>query len=91
MGTRENHAELAVEALERIAAIAAPRIGSKTKLPAADFFDQLQVYGAPRISGVNACIPAAACFIAMHRGHSPGDELEDWLPAEYEVDARRIG
>jgi hypothetical protein len=27
----------------------------------------------------------------MHRGVSPGHELEDWLTAENEVDARLIG
>jgi hypothetical protein len=34
---------------------------------------------------------AHAYFIAMRRGLSPGHELEDWLTAENEVDARLIG
>ena len=39
----------------------------------------------------NACIAEAAYFIAMNRGFSPGHELEDWLTAENDVDARLIG
>jgi hypothetical protein len=27
----------------------------------------------------------------MHRGFSPGHELEDWLTAENEIDARLTG
>jgi len=39
----------------------------------------------------NACIAEAAYFIAERRGFAPGRELEDWLQAENEVDARLIG
>jgi hypothetical protein len=92
MDTREVHAQHAVEALERIAANAAARIVRKVKVPAANLLDQLQMYRAPRISeDRNACIAEAAYFIAMRRGFSPGHELEDWLTAENEVDARLIG
>jgi hypothetical protein len=38
-----------------------------------------------------ASIAEAAYFIAEHRGFSPGHELEDWLQAENEVDARLSG
>jgi hypothetical protein len=92
MDTREVHAQQAVEVLERIAAIAALRSVSKAKVPAADFFDRLQLCMAPHISeDRNACIAKAAYFIAMRRAFSPGHELEDWLTAENEVDARLIG
>jgi hypothetical protein len=92
MDTREIHAQLAVEALERTAANAASRIVPKGKVPAANLLDQLQMYRTPRISeDRNACIAEAAYFIAMHRGYSAGHALEDWLTAENEVDARLIG
>ena len=92
MDTREVHARLAVEAMERIAANAASRIVPKVKAPTANLFEQLQMYRAPRISeDRNACIAEAAYFIAMRRGPSAGHELEDWLSAENEVDARLIG
>lgn len=39
----------------------------------------------------NACIAETAYFIAKHRGFVPGHELEDWLRAENEVDARLSG
>jgi len=92
MDTREVHARLAVEALERIAANTASRIVPKVKAPTANLFEQLQMYRAPRISeDRNACIAEAAYFIAMRRGSSAGHELEDWLSAENEVDARLIG
>jgi Protein of unknown function (DUF2934) len=92
MDTREVHAQHAVEALERIAANAVPRIVPKVKVAAANLLDQLQMYRAPRISeDRNARIAEAAYFIGMHRGFSPGHELEDWLAAENEVDARLTG
>jgi hypothetical protein len=92
MDTREVYAQHAIEALERIAANAAARIVSKAKVPAASSLDQLQMYMAPRISeDRNTCIAKAAYFIAMRRGFSAGHELEDWLTAENEVDARLIG
>jgi DUF2934 family protein len=92
MDTREVHAQHTVEVLERIAAKAAPRIVSKPKVPATGILGQLQMYVAPHISeDRNACIAETAYFIAMHRGFSPGHELQDWLTAENEVDARLIG
>ena len=92
MDTRQVHAQHAVEVLERIAAIAVLPSASKAKVPAADFLDRVRSCMAPRISeDRNACIAEAAYFIAMHRGFSPGHELEDWLTAENEVDARLIG
>ena len=39
----------------------------------------------------DACIAAAAYLIAKRRGFVPGHELDDWLQAEREVDARLIG
>ncbi|HWX81555.1 MAG TPA: DUF2934 domain-containing protein [Steroidobacteraceae bacterium] len=39
----------------------------------------------------NACIAESAYFIAQRRGFVPGHELEDWLRAESEVDARLSG
>jgi len=92
MDIREVHAQHAVEVLERVAAIAVLRSVSKAKVPATDFLERLQLCMAPHISeDRNACIAEAAYFIAMHRGFSPGHELEDWLTAENEVDARLIG
>jgi hypothetical protein len=37
-----------------------------------------------------ALIARAAYFRAMHRGFAPGNELEDWLAAEAEVDAELL-
>ena len=92
MDTREVHEQHAVEALERIAANAAHRMGLKANVSAADILSQLQMYRTPRISeDRTACMAEAAYFMAMHRGFSPGHELEDWLAAENEVDARLIG
>jgi hypothetical protein len=92
MDTREVHAQHAVEALERIAANAAPRIRSMANVSAAGYLDQLQMHRTPRISeDRTACIADAAYFIAIRRGFSPGHELADWLTAENEVDARLIG
>jgi hypothetical protein len=39
----------------------------------------------------NACIAEAAYSIAERRGFAPGHELDDWLEAEKEVDARLSG
>jgi DUF2934 family protein len=39
----------------------------------------------------NASIAEAAYFIAERRGFAPGHELEDWVQAENEVDARLSG
>jgi hypothetical protein len=64
----------------------------KANVSAADILDQLQMRRTPRISeDRTACIAEAAYFMAMHRGFSPGHELENWLAAEKEVDARLIG
>ena len=37
------------------------------------------------------CIAQAAYYLAEHRGFAPGHELDDWLTAESDVDARLIG
>jgi hypothetical protein len=37
------------------------------------------------------CIAELAFASAERRGFAPGHELDDWLEAEREVDARRIG
>lgn len=36
----------------------------------------------------NALVREAAYFRAQARGFEPGHELEDWLAAEHEIDAR---
>jgi hypothetical protein len=36
-------------------------------------------------------IARAAYFRALNRGFAPGEELEDWLAAEAEVDAELLG
>jgi hypothetical protein len=91
MDTREVHAQLAVEALERIAAHAAPRyVLGPAIYPVGSLC--IQSYRAPHnLEERNACIAEAAYFIAIRRGFSTGHELEDWLTAENEVDARLIG
>ena len=91
MDTCEVHAQHAVEILERIAAHAAPRdVLKPTISPAGSLC--MQTYEAPHnLEECNACIAEAAYFIAMRRGFSPGHELEDWLTAEREVEARLIG
>jgi Protein of unknown function (DUF2934) len=88
MDTCEVHAQFAVEMLKRIAANAAPRNVSKPAIfPAGSLC--MQTHRAPcNLEERNACIAEAAYFSAMHRGFSPGHELEDWLAAENEVDAR---
>jgi hypothetical protein len=58
------------------------------ELPA-DLPHVLEMCEAPRMhEDRNACIAAAAFFIAERRGFTPGHELDDWLEAEREVDAR---
>jgi hypothetical protein len=91
MDTREVHAQHAFEVFERIAASAAPRNALKpATCPAGSLC--MQTYRRPyRMEERNACIAEAAYFIAMRRGFSPGHELEDWLTAENEVDARLFG
>jgi len=57
-----------------------------------DFPHVLAMCIAPRIhEDRNACIAESAYFLAEHRGFVPGHELEDWLHAENEVDARLTG
>jgi hypothetical protein len=91
MDTREVHAQLAVEMLERIATHAAPRKVLKPMIYPANSLC-MQSYRAPHnLEERVACIAEAAYFIAIRRGFSPGHELEDWLRAEDEVDARLIG
>lgn len=91
MDTREVHAQLAVEMLERIAAHAAPRkVLKPTIYPAGSLC--MQSYRSPHnLEERIACIAEAAYFISIRRGFSHGHELEDWLTAENEVDARLIG
>ena len=91
MDTCEVHAQHAFEVLERIAAHAAPRhVLKPTIFPARTLC--MKTYRAPHNLGErNAYIAEAAYFIAMRRGFSPGHELEDWLTAENEVDARLMG
>jgi hypothetical protein len=90
MDTREVHAQLAVETLERIAANAAHRNVSKpTIFPAGSVC--MQMHRTPHdLAERNACIAEAAYFMAKRRGFSPGHELDDWLTAENEVDARLL-
>ena len=82
MDTREVHAQHAH---------AAARNALKpTTFPAAALY--MQSYRPPHyLEERNACIAEAAYFIAMRRGFSAGHELEDWLKAENEVDARLFG
>jgi Protein of unknown function (DUF2934) len=52
----------------------------------------LAMYMAPHTpEDRNACIAEGAYFIAKRRGFTPGHELDDWLEAENEVDARLSG
>jgi hypothetical protein len=43
----------------------------------------------PTFSSRHAEIAAVAYFLAQARGFAPGHEVEDWLAAEREVNARR--
>lgn len=91
MDTREIYAHHAVEMLERIAAAdAAPRKGLEpTRVPTGSVC--MQMHRTPRnLEERKACIAEAAYFRAMRRGFSPGHEMEDWLTAENEVDARLL-
>ena len=91
MDTREGHAQHAVEMFERIAANAAPRNVLKPTIFRAGSLC-MQTYSAPHnLEERKARIAEAAYLIAMRRGFSPGHELEDWLTAENEVDARLFG
>jgi hypothetical protein len=53
-------------------------------------FDPLRFCPAPRDEAAErrAMIAQAAYFRAERHGFTPGHELEDWLAAEQEVDAR---
>jgi hypothetical protein len=88
MDTLETQAQHAVEMLERIAANAALRNVSKpTVFHAGSLW--MQMHRTPHnLQERNACIAEAAYFMAMRRGFSPGHELDDWLTAEKEIDAR---
>jgi hypothetical protein len=44
---------------------------------------------APDAESRREAIAKAAYFLAERRGFTPGHELEDWMRAEQEVDARR--
>ena len=58
----------------------------------ADFAHVLAMCMAPHIhEDRTACIAKAAYLIAARRGFAPGHELDDWLEAENEVDARLSG
>jgi hypothetical protein len=91
MDTREIYAQNAVEMLERIAAHTPLRqVLNPTRVPAGALC--MQTYRAPRSAEErNAYVAEAAYFTAMRRGFSSGHELDDWLTAENEVDARLIG
>jgi hypothetical protein len=91
MDTREFYAQHAVEVRARIAANAAPRnVLEPTTFPSGSLY--MQTYRAPHnMEEHTACVAETAYFIAMRRGFSPAHELEDWLAAENEVDARLIG
>ncbi len=56
----------------------------------AEPFDPLRFCPLPRDDAAErrAMIAEAAYFRAERHGFSPGSELEDWLAAEKEVDAR---
>jgi hypothetical protein len=52
----------------------------------------LETYLVPHIPiDRRASIAAAAYEMAARRGFAPGRELDDWLTAEREVDARLLG
>jgi hypothetical protein len=91
MDTREVHAQHTIEMLERVATIAASRNVSKPTTSSARSLC-MQTHRAPHSSKErNAWIAEAAYFIGMHRGFSPGHELDDWLTAENEVATRLMG
>jgi Protein of unknown function (DUF2934) len=92
MDIREFHAQCAVKISERIAANVGPRvIPPENPMPPGPI-DDLAMWIAPHIcEDRNACIAEMAYFFAQRRGFSPGHEMDDWLTAENEVDARLIG
>ena len=60
--------------------------------PAICDLGNLRAYAVPHIPiDRGACIAAAAYEMAARRGFIPGHELDDWLAAEKEVDARLLG
>jgi Protein of unknown function (DUF2934) len=92
MDTREVQAQGAVKVSERIAANTASRVALMEKAVPLGILDSRAMSLPPRISeDRSACIAEAAYFLAQCRGFSPGHELDDWLTAENEVDARLIG
>jgi Protein of unknown function (DUF2934) len=92
MDIREFHAQGVIKMAERIAANVEPRVAPPEKPAPPGPVDDLAMCIAPHISeDRNACIAAMAYFFAQRRGFSPGNEMDDWLTAENEVDARLIG
>ena len=74
-----------------VAKRAAPPVPRIKDVPA-DLPHVLALCMAPHIHEDRcASIAEAAYFIAQRRGFVPGHELEDWLQAENEVDARLSG
>ena len=73
------------------ATLAAPLAAVRKAVPA-DLAHVLAMCMTPHMhEDRDACIAEAAFFIAERRGFAPGHELEDWLRAENQVDARLSG
>ncbi|MGO9930269.1 MAG: DUF2934 domain-containing protein [Steroidobacteraceae bacterium] len=71
---------------------AAPAAAALRKEKPGNLAEVLERCIAPHIhENRQACIAEAAYFIAQRRGFAPGHELDDWLEAENEVDARLTG
>jgi hypothetical protein len=67
----------------------APRKTLSQKAPAAGAAPGFGQFTGPEQRA--ALIAEAAYFRAERRGFAPGHEVEDWLAAESEVDARLLG
>jgi hypothetical protein len=92
MDTREFHAQSRAKISQRIAVKLRPRVDPSDNPKSPGLVGALAMCIAPRISeDRNASIEKMAYSIAQRRGFSPGHELDDWLTAEKEVDARLIG
>jgi Protein of unknown function (DUF2934) len=92
MDTRELHAQPEASLSRQIAAGVLPRVhlSGNGASPGPVVAPMLCI--PPRFcEDRNACIERTAYFIAQRRGFSPGHELDDWLGAEREVDARLMG
>jgi hypothetical protein len=71
---------------------AAPLVLAQKKDHPGSLSDIVRTCIAPHIpENRHACISEAAYSLAARRGFAPGHELEDWLEAEIEVDARLSG